>query len=493
MRSNRRAFDEHFGARPLVAILRGVLPDDAVTLVSALYDCGIRIVEVPLNSPQPFESIRRIVDFSAGRMVVGAGTVITAVEVGQVAEAGGQICVSPNCNVAVIQAALKHGLVPIPGVATPTEAFCAIAAGARELKAFPAGAIGPAAIAAWAQVLPNNIRLIAVGGVKPSQIPLFLKAGCAGIGAGSEIYRAGDNEDIVIANARSFLSSYDRALRRPSVVSCAASNTTVGDSLVMDPVTSDLLWIDLVKANLHRYDPSSQVHSVRSLASNLTSLVVGSKGELIGTTADQAVSVDPETGAITPYALIRHSYPNMRLNDATIDRRGRLWTGSMNMGLLAGQGELHVIEPSGESKIVLKGLGVCNGIALTADGTGLYLIDTCNRTLLRMDVDQSSLQVANVRVVTDFGTVPGKPDGLTLAADGTVWVAMWNGGCVVQIDDLGHVLERIDLPTPQPSSCAFAEDETLFVSTSTMRMSLDDLSAAPLSGNLLQIESGSAT
>ncbi len=149
----------------LVAILRGVRPDEVLAVVDALVAEGVRVVEVPLNSPSPLESIAAVARAFGGRVVVGAGTVLEVAEVEAVAAAGGRIVVSPHCDARLVGRALALGLTPLPGVATPTEAFAAIAAGARFLKLFPAECLGPAALRAWRAVLPPGVGLIPVGGV----------------------------------------------------------------------------------------------------------------------------------------------------------------------------------------------------------------------------------------------------------------------------------------------------------------------------------------
>jgi 2-dehydro-3-deoxyphosphogalactonate aldolase len=157
----------------------------------ALYDNGVRVVEVPLNSPEPFKSIELIAKQFAGRMIVGAGTVLSVQDVNVLKASGGQISVSPDCNEAVIARAVELGMVPLPGVFTPTEAFAAIRAGAIHLKLFPAEAASPAVIKAWKAVLPKNVKIYAVGGVTPDNMSDWLSAGASGFGIGSSIYKPG--------------------------------------------------------------------------------------------------------------------------------------------------------------------------------------------------------------------------------------------------------------------------------------------------------------
>jgi 2-dehydro-3-deoxyphosphogalactonate aldolase len=201
------SFAEAIGRHPVIAILRGVRPDEVVAIVDALVAEGIRIVEVPLNSPSPLQSIEAVARVFGSDVVTGAGTVLDARSVDAVAAAGGLIVVAPNCNPRVIERALALGLVPLPGTATPTEAFAAIDAGARFLKLFPADTLGPATLKAWRSVLPGEVALIPVGGVTPGNLPEFRAAGAAAFGIGSALYRAGDTPEIVRARARAFVEA----------------------------------------------------------------------------------------------------------------------------------------------------------------------------------------------------------------------------------------------------------------------------------------------
>lgn len=182
---------EALAACPVVAILRGVRPDEALEHVEALYAAGLRGVEVPMNSPQPLESLRRIAEAFGARMAVGAGTVLSAQQVDDVAAAGGRIIIAPNTNPAVVERAVELGLDPAPGFATATEAFVAYAAGARHLKLFPAVTYGPGHLRQLKAVLPTDATVWAVGGVGPSNLAEWWAAGARAFGLGGEIYRAG--------------------------------------------------------------------------------------------------------------------------------------------------------------------------------------------------------------------------------------------------------------------------------------------------------------
>ncbi|MFN3668231.1 MAG: 2-dehydro-3-deoxy-6-phosphogalactonate aldolase [Brevundimonas sp.] len=199
---------QHLQTLPLVAILRGLTPDEAVAIGEALFDAGFRCLEVPLNSPDPLRSIERLADRFGESMLVGAGTVLTPGAVNDVKAAGGRIIISPNADPAVIAHAKAEGLVSLPGVFTPTEAFAALAAGADGLKLFPAEVAGTAGLKALKAVLPTTAAVFAVGGVDPESFPAWRQAGAGGFGIGSALYRPGDSPETVAARAHRFVEAW---------------------------------------------------------------------------------------------------------------------------------------------------------------------------------------------------------------------------------------------------------------------------------------------
>lgn len=202
------SFADALAACPLVAILRGLTPDEAPAVGAALVDAGFTLVEVPLNSPHPFESIRILADQLAGRAVVGAGTVLTTQDVAEVKAAGGALAVSPDSCVEVIAASRAAGLTSIPGFATPSEAFAALRAGADALKLFPAEAASPAALKAMRAVLPATVPVLIVGGITPGGMAAWKTAGANGFGIGSSLYRAGKPAADVARDAAEFVTAW---------------------------------------------------------------------------------------------------------------------------------------------------------------------------------------------------------------------------------------------------------------------------------------------
>ena len=198
---------------PLIAILRGVTPAEVVPIGRALAAAGFAIVEVPLNSPEPMASIRLLRDALDDAVLVGAGTVSRAAQVAEVAGAGGGLVVMPHADVEVVRAAKAAGLYCTPGIATPTEGFAALAAGADALKLFPAELLAPPAVKAMRAVFPAGTRLIPVGGITPDAMGAYVAAGAAGFGLGSALYAPGDGAGAVAGKARAFVDAWHRLTR----------------------------------------------------------------------------------------------------------------------------------------------------------------------------------------------------------------------------------------------------------------------------------------
>ena len=202
--TGRQLFDLYFNQCPLVAIIRGVTPAEAATIGRALFDGGIRIVEVPLNSPQPFLSIERLAAELGEEALVGAGTVLDRADVARVRNSGGRLVVSPNTNTDVIGATLEAGMVSSPGFFTPGEAFTAIDAGAHALKLFPAEAASPKVVKSLRAVLPKEVPLLVVGGVTPESVAGWIQAGADGFGLGGGLYKPGQSAEETLGKARAY-------------------------------------------------------------------------------------------------------------------------------------------------------------------------------------------------------------------------------------------------------------------------------------------------
>ncbi|EJJ0549115.1 2-dehydro-3-deoxy-6-phosphogalactonate aldolase [Cronobacter sakazakii] len=198
---------------PLIAILRGITPDEAHDHVAAVIDAGFEAVEIPLNSPDWRTSIAAMVNAFGDRALIGAGTVLKPEQVDELAEMGSKLVVTPNIQPEVIRRAVSYGMTVCPGCATATEAFNAIEAGAQALKIFPSAAFGPDYIKALKAVLPPEIPVFAVGGVTPENLAVWLNAGCVGAGLGSDLYRAGQPVERTAAQAKAFVKAYREAVQ----------------------------------------------------------------------------------------------------------------------------------------------------------------------------------------------------------------------------------------------------------------------------------------
>jgi 2-dehydro-3-deoxyphosphogalactonate aldolase len=204
--SAKALLHRYFDECPLVAIVRGIRPDEAEAIGEAVQEAGIRIIEVPLNSPEPLRSIELLAKRFGDLMLVGAGTVLHAGEVAQVRNAGGGIVVSPDTNSDVIAATAEAGLVSSPGYFTPSEAFAAIRAGATALKLFPAEGASPSVLKAQLAVLPSDVPVMAVGGIRPDNMRPCLDAGAAGFGLGSGLYQPGQSAAETLDKARAYVA-----------------------------------------------------------------------------------------------------------------------------------------------------------------------------------------------------------------------------------------------------------------------------------------------
>jgi 2-dehydro-3-deoxyphosphogalactonate aldolase len=196
------------GSPPIIAILRGVEPQEVLEIGAALIDAGIRIIEVPLNSPQPLASIERLASRFGEQALIGAGTVTMPADVDAVADAGGRLIVAPNTRTDVIEQSIRRDLDPLPGVMTPSEAFASVAAGAKNIKLFPGNSVGPAHARALRDVLPGTVAIWAVGGADARNLGQWLAAGAVGIGVGGSLYKAGTSAQTVAVRASELVAAW---------------------------------------------------------------------------------------------------------------------------------------------------------------------------------------------------------------------------------------------------------------------------------------------
>jgi len=198
------SFDQYFSELPIISILRGIHPENIENIGQTLLEHGNRCIEVPLNSPRPYESIERLAKIADENSLCGAGTVTDVEQVQRIYDVGARLVVSPNCNVDVIQKSIELGMTPVPGIATPSEAFKAIDAGAKALKLFPATSLGIDFMKAIRTVVPNDIAFVATGGINPTNIVAWLRAGALGAGIGSDIYKPGFNTNDIVSRINAF-------------------------------------------------------------------------------------------------------------------------------------------------------------------------------------------------------------------------------------------------------------------------------------------------
>lgn len=203
-----------FAKLPYIAILRGLSPDNAIEIIGGLRDVGFRAVEIPFNSPNPVRSLESAVAKFGGDLLLGGGTILTALDAKRVCDAGGNFVVSPNTDSSVIEATKSCGMTSIPGVSTPSEAFAALNAGADALKLFPAESLPPRVVKSWRAVLPKDLWLIPVGGITPDSVAPYMAAGADGFGLGSSLFQRDSSKEQVVKSAEKFVSSYKSAIQQ---------------------------------------------------------------------------------------------------------------------------------------------------------------------------------------------------------------------------------------------------------------------------------------
>lgn len=272
----------------------------------------------------------------------------------------------------------------------------------------------------------------------------------------------------------------------PTVRLICAAEAAIGESPVW--LRDCLHWTDPVSQRLLRVAQNGPLSAI-PMSSPVWSLTALADGTLVGALDDRFCAI-AASGEITPGppAIIDSG---CRFNDMTIGPRGGLWVGMMHRGVLATRGAIfHARSLHDPPTRVASGLGVPNGMKVSADGCTLFVIDTLERTLLAYPADRGRL--GEPAIVSDFLGLPGKPDGMTLGPDGTFWVAMWGGSCVVQLARDGAFLRRIDVPAPHVSSLCFADANRVLVTTSRMRLNPQALADQPSSGGMFEILLGSA-
>ncbi|HEY5803384.1 MAG TPA: 2-dehydro-3-deoxy-6-phosphogalactonate aldolase [Lysobacter sp.] len=475
-------FDERLREAPIIAILRGISTAESIAVATALLDAGVTLAEVPLNSPDPFTTIRVLREHFGERMAIGAGTVLTVADVERLVATGCQFCVAPNTDADVIRASLANGMLPLPGFATASEAFTAIDAGARHLKAFPASATTLSAISA---VMPAGVQLIAVGGVTPEAVPSLVAAGAVAFGTGSDLYKPGRSAQAVGARAREWIAATSNCTP-PEVKLVGDAQATVGEG---PAVHGDRVrWVDPVGKRLLSFTPSSGEWSEVPMPEPVWSLGVMPDGSLAGNGEDAFLRLDASSGAVIARGPAIDTGAGCRLNDLVVDSRGGLWASSMHRGVLAGRGAVfHAASPDSPARKVAEGLGVANGMAFAGDERTLFVIDTLARTLLSYPADVASGHLGEPIIFTDFLGLPGKPDGMAITPDGSFWVAMWGAGEVVRIAPNGACVQRVRVPAPHVGSVCIGDDGELYVTTARARLSDVALTAAPGSGGLFRI------
>ncbi len=259
----------------------------------------------------------------------------------------------------------------------------------------------------------------------------------------------------------------------------------LGEAPLWSPRDDALYWVDILTPAVHRFDVASGKDTETKLGSMLSLAVPKATGGLLIATPNGLMTLD-DRGALTRFSHPEADRPGNRYNDGKCDRMGRLWVGSMDMGVAPNQGSLFKVESDGSWHKMDTGFTVANGIGWSPDNTRMYFTDSHRKLVFQYDFDFLSGTIANRRPLISFDASAGSPDGLTVDAEGCLWVAMWDGWCVVRFDPDGREMSRILMPVPRPTSCSFGGPnlDVLYVTSARMRLSQEVLNSAPLSGSL---------
>lgn len=276
----------------------------------------------------------------------------------------------------------------------------------------------------------------------------------------------------------------------PAVHAVGEARALLGEGPVWSPRDNALYWVDILAPALHQLDATSGQQRETPLGSMVSMVVPMASGGLLLATPAGLMAMAPDSGRMTLFAHPESTRPGNRYNDGKCDRRGRLWVSSMDMGAMPNRGNLFRVDPDGSWEKVDSGFTVPNGLGFSPDNTRMYFTDTFRKTIYEYDFDLAAGRIAHRRPLVVFGTAEGKPDGLTVDAEGCLWVAVWDGWELVRFAPDGRELMRVRLPVPRPTSCCFggADLGTLYVTSASVRLGTQALASAPLSGALFALD-----
>lgn len=276
----------------------------------------------------------------------------------------------------------------------------------------------------------------------------------------------------------------------PEVRAIGEAHALLGEGPVWSPRDNALYWVDILAPAIHQLDAASGALRETRLGAMVSMVVPMASGGLLAATPAGLMAMAPDTSRMTLFAHPESTRPGNRYNDGKCDRRGRLWISSMDMGAMANRGNLFRVDPDGSWEKVDSGFTVPNGLGFSPDNTRMYFTDTFRKTIYEYDFDLVVGSISNRRPLVVFGAGEGKPDGLTVDAEGCLWVAVWDGWEIARFAPDGRELLRVRLPVPRPTSCCFggADLATLYVTSASVRLGTQALASAPLSGALFALE-----
>lgn len=263
----------------------------------------------------------------------------------------------------------------------------------------------------------------------------------------------------------------------------------LGEGPVWDPEAGCLYWVDIYNHRVHRYDPATRQDTIFRLPEIVTCVVPTTSSRLLVTLRHDIALLDPGTGHLRRLLTVEGELEGNRFNDGKVDPRGRLWIGTMSPAA-PGEAALYRYDPDGSLHHVESGLTISNGLGWSPDQRTFYHTDSGEQVIYRYDYDPETGEAKNRRTFADLRGGPGAPDGLAVDEEGCVWSAQWDGWCVIRFDPRGREIQRVDMPVPRPTSCAFGGPDlkTLYITSASVALSQEQIQSCPSSGDLFWVE-----
>lgn len=280
-------------------------------------------------------------------------------------------------------------------------------------------------------------------------------------------------------------------MKVPQLVNLDNSTCLLGESPIWDAINERILWLDILKREIHQFSPSMQERKTVQLNKIPGCIALNSRGEMLAAVEDGFASVDVATGKLKMLAEVEKGNVDNRFNDGKYDASGRFWAGTMSMSGKPGAGNLYALETNGSVTLKIEGVGCSNGMAWSPDNSKFYYIDSPTKQVVSYDFDLDSGDISGKRVVINFSSADGIPDGMTIDSEGMIWIALWDGWRIIRVNPVtGHMLESVSLPVSKVTSCTFGGDQLqdLYITSARIGLTGVELKKQPLAGALFVIK-----